>query len=291
MSNDSKTPTRRRTIVVTGANSGIGLATARRLAGPGADLVLICRLGAQAEALQAEMTCASPESVVRVLSADLSSQSEVRDLAKRISAEFSVVDILIHGAGAVYSDRLLSKDGIEMQFAVNHLAGFMLTLLLLPCLRAAEPGRVIYVSSGAHARTKMDLENVDGSKSYLGSRAYAQSKLASLLCANELARRVQAESVIVSSVNPGPTKTKIGYKHTKPLHAWLHWLQMRVARAPECAAEAIAYLANTDDLCAISKGYFQGGKRIRSSAESRDPKLAKRVWELSERLTGVSLDA
>ncbi len=194
------------TVLVTGGTGGIGLATAEALAGLGARVGIVGRDPARGEAAAERLRAAG--GVVDVFTADLSAQREVRRLAGEVLAAYPRLDVLLHNAGGYWATRHTTEDGLERTFAVNHLAPFLLTHLLLERLRASAPARVVTVSSGAHAMGRIDLDDLQGQRSYSGQRAYNQSKLANVLFTFELARRLEGWGSPRTSSTPewsGPT--------------------------------------------------------------------------------------
>ena len=197
-----------RTVLVTGATGGIGLATARRLAGLGARVGLVGRDEARAAAAAGRLRDGGAE--VDVFLADLSSQRDVRALAGQVLTAYARLDVLVNNVGGYWATRHETVDGLERTFAVNHLAPFLLTNLLLDRLRASAPARVVTVSSGAHAMGRIDLDDLQGAQGYNGQRAYNQSKLANVMFTYELARRLEGSGVTANAVHPGVVRTAFG---------------------------------------------------------------------------------
>ena len=196
------------------------------------------------------------------------------------------LDVLINNAGVMFGRRQLSADGIEMTFAVNHLAYFLLTLLLLPALRAAAPSRVINVSSNAHRRVALDFDNLQGERHYRGWRAYRRSKLCNLYFSYALAPRLADDGVTVNALHPGFVKTRIG-----SANRWtsgLLWRLMSLAAIPvEEGAQTSIYLAASPDVAGVTGKYFYECRPVDSSPQSYDTAAAARLWDISERLTGL----
>jgi len=283
-----------RICVVTGATSGIGAVTARGLARLGGTVVIVGRdpgkCAQQVERIKREIPGARAEALV----ADLTSQAEIRQLARSLASRHSRVDLLINNAGAWFLHRRqVSVDGIEMTFALNHLSYFMLTLLLLERLTASLSARVVNVSSIAHAHQALDLEDLQGQKGYDGFRAYGRSKLANLLFTYELARRLRGTGVTVNALHPGDVATNLGSNN-----GWIRgWLRVKARNAknlmngrmvtPEQGAATSIYLASSPDVEGVNGRYFQDCKELRSSQASYDEGTAAILWSISEDLTGV----
>jgi NAD(P)-dependent dehydrogenase (short-subunit alcohol dehydrogenase family) len=273
-----------KTVVITGANQGIGKATAVGLARLGARLVLICRNPDKARAAVADIKAEAGSSEVELLLADLSSQAEVRRVAGEVDQACSRIDVLINNAGVLVPTRLLTVDGIETTFATNHLGYFLLTELLLPKLRASAPARIINVASTAHQRASIDWDDIGHARSYRQFTAYGQSKLANILFTYELARRLEGSGVTVNCLHPGVVRT--GFGHT---YGGLISLAVRIASpffiSADAGAETSIYLASSPEVVGVSGKYFVKRKQKRSNAASYDTAAAARLWTLSEELT------
>ena len=275
--------------VVTGANSGVGKATTRLLAEQGARVAMVCRNERRGERARREIVRRTDNSGVSLLIADLSSLAEVRRLAATLVGQLDRLDLLVNNAGVYRARREISADGFEMTMAVNHLAHFLLTHLMLDHLRAAE-GQVVNVSSQAHHSAKlsrMPLEGIiRGEGGYRGLRAYSDSKLANVLFTFELARWLGAGSdVTTNALHPGVLATRIWSQNLN-----LPSLTMRVFKPflgrPRRGGKAIVRLAVEPGLRGITGRYFDQLKESRASEAARDTTLAARLWELSNRLTG-----
>jgi NAD(P)-dependent dehydrogenase (short-subunit alcohol dehydrogenase family) len=275
-----------RICVVTGANRGIGRATAEGLARMGAELVLVCRRKEDGEAISREIAAhgtAAPD----VVPADLSSQISIRQAAGHIRGRYSSLHVLINNAGVIPPRRSVTVDGLEMQFAVNHLAYFLLTNLLLPQLKAGSPSRIINVSSGAHTHSTIDFDNLQAERGYQPKSVYGRSKLANILFTYELSRRLAGTGVTANSLNPGVVATKMladymGVPLAGPADA------RTFGATPEEGAETSIYLASSPEVESVTGKYFERKEPAASSRESHDEAVARRLWEVSERLTGLS---
>jgi retinol dehydrogenase-14 len=275
-----------RVCVITGASRGIGKASAEALAGLGASLVLVCRRQADGDKVASEISRHSA-AVPDVVTADLSSQSEIRRAAGEIRERHPTLHVLINNAGVFTRRRQLTVDGLEQQFAVNHLAYFLFTNLLLDCLRAGAPSRIINVSSGAHSGSQLDFADLQGERSYDGNRAYSQSKLANILFTYELARRLRGTGVTANCLHPGVIATRLLADYMG-VPAAGGALARTFGAKPEKGAETIVYLASSQEVEGVTGKYFVNKRPVTSSRESYDEAAARRLWEVSERLTGIS---
>ncbi|GIX48900.1 MAG: short-chain dehydrogenase [Candidatus Tectimicrobiota bacterium] len=278
-----------RVCLITGATSGIGLVTARVLAQQGATVLVVGRDAARGAAAVRHIREASGNADVALFLADLSVQGQVRRLAAEVRRRFSQLHVLINNAGALFSRRTLSADGIEMTFALNHLAYFLLTHLLLDRLKASAPARIINVASDAHRSATLDFADVQGARRYNGWRAYCQSKLANVLFTYELARRLQGSGVTANALHPGFVATRFGHNN-RGLCAWTIRLAQLVALSPERGAETVVYLATAPEVAEVSGAYFVKKRPVSSSPASYDVEAARRLWQLSAALTGLAPD-
>ncbi len=292
MSEDSS-ELRGRVCVVTGATSGIGEAAASALAKLGARVIGVGRNAERAEAalrrIEAEAAGfgSPPPSFER---ADLSSLRETRDLAGRLAGMPGGIDVLVNCAGVFTARRTLTAEGLETQFAVNHLAPFLLTTALLPRLTAVPDGRVIVVSSASHRFGRIRWEDPSRARGYTGLGAYGQSKLANVLFVRELARRLGPGSpVTVFASDPGLVRTDMGLKHGPSLTS-LGWrIRRRAGTSPEVPAAAIAFLAASPDLRGRTGLYWKDGRELPPAPRARDDDAARRLWDLSEGIVGKIL--
>jgi NAD(P)-dependent dehydrogenase (short-subunit alcohol dehydrogenase family) len=271
--------------VVTGATSGIGKATSRALAAMGAQVILVARDRERGAAALAEVAAAGA-APPRLEIADLASLEQVRDLAKRLTA-LDRVDVLVNNAGFVAGQHRLSKDGFEEVFAVNHLAPFLLTNLLLMKLTGSAPARVVTVSSDAHTAARLDLDDPNLENGWDSWRSYANSKLANILFTRELARRTAGTGVTADCAHPGVVRTGFGHEGS-----FLLRIGVTVGRpfmlSPERGADTVVYLASSPEVATETGGYYVKRKRRDPSPAARDAAAAQRLWQLSEELTGLS---
>ena len=276
-----------KTVVITGANSGIGKATATQLARAGATVVMACRDRGRGEAARTEIQTLTKSPSVHLLIVDLASQASVRQFAREFESRYRRLDVLINNAGAVIDKREMTPDKIVAMFAVNYLSPFLLTNLLLPRLVASAPSRVVNLTSGLHFRAHLDFKDIQGKKHYKASNSYAQAKLAMVLFTYELARRLKVASVTVNCVNPGPVATNLA-RQDAGLFGAVMVATTRFLPQPEEGAAGPVYLATAPELAQVTGKYFVGKKQQVSSHESYDELEAKKLWEVSAKLTAIS---
>ncbi|MFL5513406.1 MAG: SDR family oxidoreductase [Gemmatimonadales bacterium] len=275
-----------RVCVITGASRGIGRASAEALASLGASLTLVCRQQVDGDKVANEIASRHP-AALDVVAADLSSQTDIQRAAAQIRKRHPAIHVLINNAGVFTRRRQLTFDGLEQQFAVNHLAYFLFTNLLLDCLKAAAPSRIINVSSGAHSGSHLDFADLQGERGYDGNRAYSQSKLANILFTYELARRLRGTGVTANCLHPGVIATRLLADYMG-VPAAGGALARTFGAKPEKGAETIVYLASSQEVEGVTGKYFVNKRPVTSSRESNDEAAARRLWEVSERLTGIS---
>lgn len=270
--------------LITGANSGIGNATALGLAQMGATVVMVCRDRARGEEAQREIKMKSGNDAVNLLIADLSSQQPIRQLADTFRQRYPYLHILINNAGAGFMQRQESVDGVEMTFAVNYLAPFLLTNLLLDVLKNSAPARIINVDSDNHRFVRLDMQDLQLKRRYGFLRAYGRSKLALLLFTYELARQLQGTNITVNALEPGPTSTTFGQKGANFAARMLLKLASSLFRSPEKGAQTSLYLASSPEVETITGKYFVKNTPRRSSALSYNEPLQRQLWEESAKL-------
>lgn len=281
-----------KTCIVTGANSGIGLETARGLARMGAHVVLVCRNVEKGRTALTEIQRGVPTARLDLLIADVSSLASVRTLAAQLLEKYPRVDVLINNAGTAIPKRTLSADGIEMTVAGNHLGAFLLTLLLLDRLRASAPSRIVNVSSEAQRRAQLDMNDIQFEhRKYSSIGAYGQSKVLMNACTFELARRLEGTDVTANCLHPGVVATNIwhGGEADQPL---FFKLLVRVFKPfmldSKKGAEVSLYLAASPEVAKVTGEYFVKSKPAPSNPIERDPKVAAEIWQWSEKMTGVA---
>jgi NAD(P)-dependent dehydrogenase (short-subunit alcohol dehydrogenase family) len=218
--------------------------------------------------------------------ADLASMDQVRELAGRLGS-LERIDVLVNNAGLVQNERHTSPDGFEHVFAVNHLAPFLLTNLLLPKLTASAPARVVTVTSDAHTAAKLDLDDPNLENGWESWRSYSNSKLANILFTRELARRLDGTAVTANCAHPGVVRTAFG-RDAKPLMRVAIALGRPFFLSPERGADTIVYLASSPEVATQTGGYYVKRQRRDPSAAARDDTAATKLWEVSEKLTGLT---
>ena len=280
-----------RVCLVTGATSGIGKATATGLARLGADLVLVARDPARGAATMAEIRSVTGNPRIELLQADLSSQAAIRQAAEDYRRDHDRLHVLVNNAGGYWATRHTTADGLERTFALNHLAYFLLTNLLLDLLRAGAPARIVNVTSSAQAFGDIHFDDLQFERRYRGQAAYNQSKLANVLFTYELARRLDGSGVTVNCLAPGVTRTNFGREDSGPVMRLLTPLARPFMRSPEEGAATAVWLASSPEAEGVTGSYYlrrRGGPTARrSSRRSYDTQLARRLWQVSEELTGL----
>jgi retinol dehydrogenase 14 len=270
--------------LITGATGGIGKATAIGLATMGARVGITGRDLTRAEQAAADIRTASRNPAVDAFAADMSSQAEVRRLAGAVLDAYPRLDVLVNNVGGFWAHRHTTADGLEHTFALNHLAPFLLTNLLLDRLKASAPARVVTVSSGAQAAGRIDFDDLQGARNYSGQRAYSQSKLANIVFTNELARRLQGTGVTATSVHPGVVRTNFGSED----QAWFFQIISRVVRpflkTPAQGAQTPIYLASSPEVEAITGQFFANRKPKTTNKAAGDADAGARLWRVSAEL-------
>ena len=279
-----------KTAVITGASNGIGLATAVALGRKGFWLGLVCRNKARAQKVLHSLFRECPDTKVDIFLADLSVQSNIRHLARDLQSEFPSIDVLIHNAGVFCPDRVESADGIELTWAVNHLAPFLLTDLLFEHLFIGGPGRVVVVSSAAHRFGQINFADPELHSSYGMMKAYCQSKLANVMFTFALARRLSGSSITTNCLHPGTVRTGLGNRAKGFLVALGHLISP-ILLSPQQGAQSSVYLATSPEVEGVSGQYFESCRVSRSSTPSHDEEAQERLWELSAQTVGVRYSA
>jgi NAD(P)-dependent dehydrogenase (short-subunit alcohol dehydrogenase family) len=274
--------------MVTGATDGIGLVTAETLASMGATVVVVGRNRGKTEAVLRRIKDHTGNPSVDYLLADLTSQDQIRRLAKTFTEKFSKLHVLVNNAGGFFLTRQESVDGIEMTWALNHLSYFLLTNSLLDVILSSAPARIINVSSNAHYREGLDLDALGKPCRYNALRAYGRTKLANVLFTYQLARRLDGTGVTANILHPGLVKTNIGSGGGAIVQwGWSLFTRLRGGLTPEEGAQTSIYLATSPEVEGVSGKYFAKCKPVQSSPASYDQAAAKRLWEISEKMTGV----
>jgi len=275
-------------VLITGGTGGIGKATAIGLARLGARVGITGRDVARTGQVAADIRAASGNPAVDPFAADMSSQAEVRRLAVAVLETYPRLDVLINNVGGFWAHRHPTADGLEHTFALNHLAPFLLTNLLLDRLKASAPARVVTVSSGAQSAGRIDFNDLQSARNYSGQRAYSQSKLANIMFTNELARRLEGTGVTASSVHPGVVRTNFGAED----QAWLFTVVSKVVlpflKTPAQGAQTSIYLASSPDVDGVTGQFFAGGKPKTANRVAYDTDMTARLWSVSADLVGMT---
>ena len=276
-----------KTCVITGATSGIGYGIAKGLAAMDHELILIGRDQRKGQQVVEHLKKLSKASSITYYNADLASQKQIRQAGEEIKSKHPRIDVLINNAGVWTSKCEFTDEKIEKQFAVNHLAYFLLTHILYPRIAQSSEGRIINIGSDSHKFGRINFDDLNLERSYHGLKAYGQSKLANLLFTYELHRIKRHDHVSVYCVQPGLVKTDIGVKHTNPFHAFMWKLRRLGGLTPEKAAETAIHLATSPDAAGHSGLYWDRSKPKPSSQRSKNRDDAERLWKMSERLCGI----
>ncbi len=275
------------TVLVTGGTGGIGKATAVGLGAMGAHVAITGRDPDRAAAAAAEIRAVAG-GTVEVFVADLSSQSQVRTVAEQVLDRLPSIDVLVNNVGGFWATRHVTADGLERTFALNHLAPFLLTNLLLDRLHGAGAARVVTVSSNAQSLGRIDFDDLQGERSYSGARAYNQSKLANVLFAYELARRLDGSSVTSNALHPGVVRTSFGAEDPAGVQRFLVPFMRPFMKSPTRGAATSIYVASAPELQHVTGRFFADGKEKKSAERSYDTAVAARLWRVSADLVGLS---
>jgi NAD(P)-dependent dehydrogenase (short-subunit alcohol dehydrogenase family) len=276
-----------RTVVITGATSGIGEVAAVELAKMGARIVFTARDPLRAEKTLTRLKLANSRVAHSAHMADLSAIAGMKAAAAAISADAPKIDVLIDNAGAMFGAREETADGLEMTFALNHLSYFVLTNLLLNNLRAAGAGRIVCTSSMAHRSAKINFDNLQAKKGFAGFQVYSRSKLCNILFVRELARRLHGEAVTANALHPGFVASRFGDNVDGLFRAGFSIAKKMGAISPEEGAKTIIYLASSPKAAGKSGLYFVKSTPATPSPEALNDADAKKLWEISAQLSGV----
>jgi len=277
--------------VITGGTDGIGKAAAYALALPGARLLVHGRDADKGARAVAELKTRSGNSAIEFLQADFGSLAEVRGLAAAVLARTSRIDVLVNNAGGIFVKKAVSKDGYEATFAVNHLAPFLLTHLLLDTLKGGGAARIVTTASNAHRAAKIPFDDLQMTGKYSPMGAYGVSKLANVLFTRALAKRLQGSAVTATCLHPGLVRTNFGRNNEDAISPFVRAIigfVMRFARTPEKGAETVVYLASSPEIEGTSGGYFFDCKPIAPTPAGQDDNAAERLWQVSEQLVGIA---
>jgi retinol dehydrogenase 14 len=288
MTRASPGPMAGQTVLVTGGTSGIGRATAVGLASMGARVGITGRDAARAGHAASDIARESGNAAVDAFAADMSSQAQVRRLAAAVLARYRRLDVLVNNVGGFWAHRQVTADGLERSFALNHLAPFLLTNLLLDRLRASAPARIVTVSSGAQSLGTIDFADLMGERKYSGQRAYSQSKLANVMFTYELARRLAGSGVSATVLHPGLVRTGFSSEDSTPITHAMALVSRPFMKAPADGAKLSVYLASSPEVAEVSGRYFANGKARTSNKASYDAATTARLWQVSAALTGLA---
>lgn len=279
-----------KTVLVTGGTSGIGKATAVAMAAMGADVVVVGRNPERGERALEEIRAESTGASVELMLADLSVQAEVRRLAEEFVESHDRLDVLVNNAGLVQSERSETPDGIETTLAINHLAPFLLTNLLLDLLKKSAPSRVVTVSSEAERWGNIDFDDLQSKSGYRGFPVYGMTKLANIMFTYELAERLRGTGVTATCMHPGAVNTRFGTNNGGPMTLLFRAFKPFM-RSPEQGADTLIYLASSWEVEGVSGKYYSDRKWIEPKKIALDPDARGKLWEASEDLTGLKVKA
>lgn len=277
-----------RVCVITGASSGIGRAVAMGLARMDASVVLVCRNRERAVATQTAIREATGNKTVDFLLADLSAQAEIRRLAQELLARYPQIHVLINNAGVINWNRATTADGVETVFAVNHLAYFLLTNLLLDRMAASASARIVNVASDAHTWSPSHLDDLQSERQYKPFRVYGQSKLCNILFTRELARRLTGTKVTANAVHPGGVATGLGRNNGW----WANLIALTLKPfmlSPERGADTVLYLAASADIDGVNGKYFAKRRETQPSRLALNDEEARRLWRVSAELAKLTV--
>lgn len=273
-----------KTCIVTGANTGIGRAITLGLSKMGATVVMVCRNQARGETALTEIKEVSDNNSIFLLLADLSSQASIHQFVTDFKAKYATLHVLINNAGVILPQRIVTEDGLETQFAVNYLAGFLLTNLLLDTLKASVSARIINISSNAHKSATINFDDLQSKQSYNPRQVYQQTKLGNVLFTYELARQLQETQITVNCLHPGVISTRLLSDYNGASRG-LRFINKFLYSTPEKGAQTPLYLASSPKVEGVSGGYFENQKMVRSSDASYDLTVANQLWQVSKNLT------
>jgi NAD(P)-dependent dehydrogenase (short-subunit alcohol dehydrogenase family) len=275
---------RGKTVVITGATSGIGGIAARRLAEQGARIVIVARDRERAEETLRDLRAANAEQAHTAFYADLSRLREMKRVAEEIAAAVPKVDVLMNNAGLISTGNRRTEDGLELMFATNHLSYFVLSNLLLARLRAAGGARIVSTASDAHRRARLDFERLQDQK---GGTAYGMTKLCNILFTRELARRISGTGVTANCLHPGFVATRFGDDTRGALRTGLAIAKRLFALSPEEGAKTMVYLASSPEVTGRSGGYYERCAAAEPARAAQSDADARRLWEVSAEITGI----
>jgi len=274
-------------VIVTGGNSGMGKAISIEIAKTGAKVVMLCRNKARGEKALKEVQTLSGNNSVQLILCDLGSRKSIEDFCSEFKQNYQRLDVLVNNAGVILPGRHETIDGNELQFGVNHLGHFLLTNLLLDILITSRPARIVNVTSGAHKIGKIHFDDINLKKNYKLWRAYGQSKLAIVLFTYELADRLKDKGVTVNCLHPGAVATNMGINRDTNFGTLITRMLKPFFQTPKQGAETTIYLATSPEVEGETGKFYYRKKAIPSSKRSYDKAIGKKLWDLSEEMTGL----
>ena len=275
-----------KTAIVTGANSGMGMATVRALSDMGAKVIMLCRSEKRGTQALEKLLTEDPSRDLELILCDLGNYDSIRAFANIVRRGHDHIDIMVNNAGFISLDRQETKEGLERQFGINHIGHFLLTMSLLDLM--VEGGRIVNVASGAHKAGKIHFDDINLHKGFNVIKAYSQSKLANVLFTRELARRVKDKGITVNCCHPGAVATNIGIDRETGFGKTVTGLLKPFFQTPEQGARTAIFLASDASVADVTGEYFYKCKIAKSSKRSKDPELAARLFEFSKELVGIS---
>ncbi|MBI4068105.1 SDR family oxidoreductase [Candidatus Kaiserbacteria bacterium] len=277
----------RKIILITGGTSGIGKETVRKLSFTEATVVFTARDAKKGESTKKEITEETGNNNIGYLLCDLASLTSIKECAREFQKRYNRLDVLINNAGVLPQERQESKDGIELNLAVNYLAPFLLTNLLLPLLKQCAPAQVVNVSSSLHAEGMINFEDLQSKKSFDKYKAYAQSKLALILFTKKLAKKLDGSGVTVNALHPGVVGTEMTMQNVRKMNPITAFIYKRTLITPAQGAETSVYLATSPDVAVVSGEYFVSKKISHASPLASDKAVAEKLWDISAKLVGL----
>jgi NAD(P)-dependent dehydrogenase (short-subunit alcohol dehydrogenase family) len=273
-----------RVVLITGANSGIGYETTKGLVALGAHVVMVCRDTTKCEDARASIETAVPGASLETMRCDLSVQSDIRRFAAGFRDTHDRLDVLFNNAGCVLNQRRVTADGIEWQLAINHLAPFLLTHLLMDLLRSTAPSQVVTTSSGTHVRGRVNLDDLQAERGYRPMKRYASTKLMNILFTRSLARRLEGTGVRANCLSPGFVDTGL----SRDYGPVMKWMVKRMTKPQEEGGRTPVWVISSPELANVSGAYFRNMRRKEVSKRAKDDEVAEALWRESERLVGLT---
>lgn len=270
-----------KTVVISGANAGIGFATAKALLNNGAKVLMFCRNLEKAEAAKKELISITGNNKVDIFQVDFESFDSIERACKACMAKYDKIDVLINNAGATYSDFELTENGVERTMQVNHFGYYLMSYYLLPLLKNAENARIVNVASKAHYGVTIDLDTINKQEAYMVFKQYQYSKLANVLFTKKIAKLFKPLNITVNCLHPGVVSTKIGNKASNWFHSFVWSIFAFFGVNPDKGAETSIYLASSPEVADITGKYFDKCKPYEGSDVARDDKLIEQFWNWS----------